>query len=168
MKIPITVSLISSLENHISIKSHCSNKNVRIDIISGLSCLLVGNKNKFQCKVVSVTEKDKKLTIQLHSERDITVINSLFPYQYKDNEISLLIEEKIDKQLYKETESLLEELSRKTGNSTSNILLSLTSFKPGVEGREDLRFVSEKQMVVVNRKIKDILEDQTPRVGDSN
>jgi hypothetical protein len=53
---------------------------------------------------------------------------------------------------------LLEAFSIKSGESMEGILNYITSFKPGVIGKTDLKYVSAKQMKVVRDQVREMTQ----------
>lgn len=152
MKVPVRITLISVNEKNLSIKAHTLSKMQGIH--SGTLCMLIAGGAKFEGKIISVTEKDGKLLVPVQLSRSLEAIAALFPYQYKDKDLTLLTAEKVPAESFLEAQSLLQTLAQRTGRSPEDILFSVTEFKPGVGGRTDLRLVSEKQMPVVIDKLR--------------
>jgi hypothetical protein len=162
MRTTITITQVCILEKHISVKATCLNIT---QIKPGLLCSLQISRNDYVGKIASTTENDNRISINLKIERrnhddDANTLRSLLPFQYTDKELALLLEEKVESDLLKEAEVLLYRLSQKTARKPEEVLLDLTAFKPGVGGRTDLRFVSQKQMLVLVDKMTERLSEQ--------
>ena len=84
-------------------------------------------------------------------------IITLFAAQSQGKEVPLLTEEKVSAEILDATQKLLYAASHQSGKTPAEILLTLTTFKAGVEGKDDLRFISEKQLVVVRDKLNNAL-----------
>jgi hypothetical protein len=118
-----------------------------------------------------IRQKDRTIfSIYFHREPYITEeVQSIWPHLHNTSCLSLFIEEKVPEESYKEAESLLWRLSTVTGRPKEDILKELTAFKAGIAGREDLKFVSERQLPIIIEKMKDMasfLQRQTEREED--
>lgn len=156
MRITFTVTAIAALESHISVKAiGCNNASLLRSGMEGM--VIIGNK-KLWGSVVSVTDRMSKVSISLKFDRDLGTLSAFFPFQYVANELVMLMAEVVDAGTKQEAEKLLYALSYKTDKPIKDLLSEFTSFKPGIDARDDIRLVSEKQMQVIIDKARRKLE----------
>ena len=86
------------------------------------------------------------------------VQSELDSYLFKTIESALIVEERVPKVLFDETDRLLTALSVKTKRNKEDLLYELTAYKKGVEGRSDLKFVSAKQLPVIKDRMQAMFE----------
>jgi len=163
----VSVKKISHLnihENAISLKAYLANNTaIKSDLKNAPSIVLCVSGKNIPCKFISMTEK-KDFSVLLGLPKSLDAALVLFYHIGKEVEdCFLLTEEIVDPEIYKETYYLLEDFAAKSGRRQQDILFEITEFKKGV-GRRDLKHVSEKQMVIVRDRLKDILKSSLPVV----
>ncbi|GMT49844.1 MAG: hypothetical protein IEMM0008_1383 [bacterium] len=147
-------------ENYLSLKAHIANHNLNLDRIKpSTPCQLIVDDRRIHCNIESKNERGNKKTILLHLDQSFDTVMKLYRYVVKEKnmELTLMTDEVVDEELYLEAAKLLEELAVKTNRSQRDLLLELTAFRKGVDGKDELRFVSQKQMVVIIAKMKELL-----------
>ncbi|HAM49647.1 MAG TPA: hypothetical protein DCP92_02725 [Nitrospiraceae bacterium] len=158
MRISIFINNISLLENNISVATEVSEIHFSRPLKSGSKCLLAIEGEEFAGLISSVREKNTRKHVLLHFPRildNFQLVRKLYHVQYSDRDFGLLVEEKADPDLFNETERLLKVLSHRSGQNACDILMEITSFKPGIPGKRDLRYVSPKQLKVVRDKCEE-------------
>ena len=162
MRLNIIIRNVNLLENVISVSALLQNHKGQ-SINSGSHCLWTLSDQSYEGKVSSLHETKSSKSILLHFPREqagFDLVKELFYIQYTGSSYPLFIEEKADLELFKETGSLLEAVSIQSGKQMGEILNEITSFKPGIPGKTDLRYVSAKQMKVVRDKLLEITKER--------
>jgi len=151
---------LTIFENYLSLKAHIANHDLNLSKIKpSTPCLLIVDDRRIPCNIESKNERGNKKTILLHLNQSFDTVMRIYRYIVKEKnmELTLMADEVVDEEVYLEAAKLLEELAAKTNRSERDLLLELTAFRKGVEGKDELRFVSQKQMVVIIAKMKELL-----------
>jgi hypothetical protein len=161
MKISIEkFGLWSVHEKHISLKVECHAKDsIEVKHLEkDTSCALYIKSYKIASQIGSATLGKKSVNILLRFDHNFKIIEALWNFSNAESHGGyILTEEKTDPELFAIAHRLLREVSVLRGVSPETIMKEVTYFKPGTE-RDELRFVSEKQLPVVRDKLKEILE----------
>ncbi len=132
------------------------------DLPKDPACLLVIPPYRIEGAIQSSSRSAKgRSSIVIRIARAKDILGVLYDAQGASH--SLHLAELVDPALYQEAESLLHALSVQTGQPCAELLLKLTEFRRGVEGRPSLKFVSEAQLKVIVDKMRDELESSTPK-----
>lgn len=113
------------------------------------------------CNPESVALKEGRLNVLLRFEKDLFVVKSLFDYiggELREKCFVLLPSEHSDPQLLRETGRLLAEAAKLSGRRKRDVLMEITAFRDNVDGRPDLRFVSERQLPVIRDKLVKVID----------
>ena len=158
MKVTVRIRGVNLLHKHFSAKADIQGKSADID--PGLTCTLSvtdASTSKYRGTIETVNKKADRSAILIKFPRDVNLLTALYSVQYSEVDLSLLIEEKVPEHIFKEAQVLLHAYANKAGRTPEDILQELTAFKPGVEGRRDLMFVSLQQQLVVIDKLKELI-----------
>lgn len=155
----ITVSEIGGIavnKKHLTLRVYTAQPITKRDVPkSAFSRLDIGG-NKFACTVHSTISTEDRTELTLKFADDRAILAGLHAVHHQQAEGALFVEEKVDLDVFKQADTLLGDLVKFTGQSKARLLINLTSFKPGA-GRDDLRFVSEKQLAVITDKMRERL-----------
>lgn len=105
---------------------------------------------------------DEGPSLLLVTDRDLNFFSALYAVQ--GEEIPLYVEEAAPRELIEEASALLKVIADKENRKEGDLLKSITAFKPGVQGREDIKFVSPRQLPVVIRVLKERLESHSTEI----
>lgn len=166
MRVPLEkIGEMRANEKNIALRVHYDPEKRRgIRLESKAECLLCFNSKRVPCRVSTKTDGENgKVSVSLRFARDEMILLEIFHMQTRDEESSLIVEERVPRDLYEKAEKFLSALSVKTGEKEQEILKELTAFKNRrgiwVEGHTDLKFVSTEQMVVITDKMKEKLQN---------
>lgn len=111
-------------------------------------------------EVSGVSRKGAAVQITLQGQNTDDILLALRKCQVSDTQVPILLQEEVPQDLYDEVADLLSRLSQKTGRLERVLLLELTMFKAGVVGKDDLRLVGEKQLIVLRDKMRKEFETE--------
>lgn len=161
MKIPIDyIGGLSVNKKHISLQMQTDSSGNAAHIKKDMFCALYIDGKKVYGDIDSFSPTSSGgLNIRLRIKDEYPVYCLLHPYLHSDIKCFLLTEEVVSPEIVKQAKILLGRLSAQAGKSKHEILMDLTAFKPGVEGRDDIRFISGKQMPVIIEKMEELLRE---------
>ena len=160
--VKISIDYIGGLsvnKKHISLQMQTDSSENAVHIKKDMFCALYIDGEKVYGDIFSFSPTSSGgLNIRLRIKDEYQVYCLLYPYHHSDIKCFLLTEEIVSPEIVKQAKILLGKLSALTGKSKQGILLDLTAFKPGVEGRDDIRFISGKQMPVIIEKMEEMIK----------
>lgn len=162
MKLTVTqFGGMSQAEKSITAKVFCHADVSSISALSLMPCLLSIGDKKLRCTSGKTAQADSNgvVSFQLYFEDNIEVWLVLHPLHHKAADCTLLVGEKIPQALRMRVEELLAKLESVTGRGRKALLLEMTTFRPGRSGKDDLDFISEKQLKVIIDKMEHMLAD---------
>jgi hypothetical protein len=163
MKIPIKkMSSLTVLSDGMSLKLHCAHQLSNDEVKNAPSLWISVEDRKFPCSYISTNlKKQDSPSILVRLSKSFDTVCALFHLIGEERDTILMTEEVVDPILCSEADALLARLVNITGKSRERLLVDLTSFKKGrIGARDELKFVSAKQLQVVVNKMKDMLIKQ--------
>jgi hypothetical protein len=161
MRVNVKIGSVTSLTGRhckLSISAACLPSESGYDRLKpGLQARFELNDAAIPLVIASVSHRNSDgPSLLLTSARDLRFLTELFSVQ--GQEVAIFIAEDAPRDLLDEASALLKCLAVREKRPESQLLQEITAFKPSVRGHKDIEFVSERQLPVVIRKLKERLQ----------